>query len=183
MMATPKIYIDSCCLIESIKGMAGAADPARERGLEFVKRIIRAARENKMTVYTSLLTVAEVVKASDTSLISDDIRSKIERLILSGKDGLTVVGISPRIAIRARDLAWVDGLMSVKGADRLHLAAALSVGAKEFLSWDNRLGRKLERSTFQGTRLIDPTNTLLLPDEYRQGGLFPPPPPPAAGAG
>jgi len=170
-MATPKIYIDACCLIEHLKGDLGKNDPARVGGLDMLKRLLRAARDDKIIAFTSLLTVAEVVKAGDAP-IDDDLKRKIERLILSGRDGLTTVGLSPAIVLKARDLAWNDGLSSVKGADRVHLAAALVAGATEFVSWDNKLGKKIKRSSLNTLTLIEPSKTTQLPDEYRASDLF-----------
>ncbi len=171
MATRNKIYIDSCCLIESLKGDLGKEDPARVSGLDMLKRLLLAARDDKIIAFTSLLTVAEVVKAGDAP-IDDEIKRKIERLILSGQDGLTTIGISPSIVLKARDLAWDDGLSSVKGADRLHLAAAIVAGAKEFLSWDNKLGKKLKRNEFKGLRLVEPSSSIMLPEEYKVDDLF-----------
>lgn len=172
-MATPKLYLDSCCLIEAIKGEIGKADPKRSADLDMLKRIIRAGRDGKMTVLTSLFTVAEVIKTEEGDKpIPEDLKKKIERLILSGQDGLTVVSTSPMIVTRARDLAWDDGMWTVKPPDRLHLASALISGAKEFLSWDNRLGKKLKKSDLKGMRFVSPSDTSILPAEYRANDLF-----------
>lgn len=175
MPSKPKLYVDSCCIIESLKGDVGTEDPARAGGLDMLRRLLQAARDDRLVMFTSLLTVAEVVKAGDTP-IDNDLKRRIERLILSGRDGLTTIGLSPLIVLRARDLAWNDGLSSVKGADRVHLAAAIVSGASEFLSWDNRLGKKLNKSSIGGLRLIEPSSTALLPDDYRSDDLFEKPP-------
>lgn len=171
MTATPRVYIDSCCLIESLKGDLGKSDASRHDGLDMLKRIFRAARDDKLTAFTSLLTVAEVVKVGDAP-IDDEIKRKIERMIMSGRDGLTTVGLSPAIVLKARDLAWDDGLSSVKGADRVHLAAAVIVGAREFISWDNRLGKKLNRQSFGSLKFVEPSGTDQLPSEYRTSDMF-----------
>lgn len=172
-MATPKMYVDACCLIEAIKGAAGASSAARDADLDMLKRILKAGRDGKLTVFTSLLTVAEVIKTKEgDSPIPDDLKKKIERLILSGQDGLTIVALSPAIATKARDLAWDDGMWTIKPIDRIHLASAMIAGAKEFLSWDNRLGKKLKKSDIKTMRLIAPSETLILPGEYRANDLF-----------
>jgi predicted nucleic acid-binding protein len=170
-MATSKIYIDSCCLIESFKGDLGTADPARLADLDMLKRLLRAARDEKITAYTSMLTVAEVIKAGE-SPADDDLKRKIERLILSGRDGLTTVALTPDITKKARDLAWDDGLISIKGADRIHLASAIDAEAKEFLSWDNRLGKRMAKIDLKGMKLIAPSSSIFLPVEYRTDDLF-----------
>lgn len=176
-MATPNLYVDSCCLIESLKGDLGKQDPARNSGLDMLKRLLYASRAGKINIFTSLFTVAEVIKAGDAPL-DDALKRRIERLILSGRDGILVVGLTPAIVMKARDLAWNDGLTSVRGADRLHLASAISVGTKEFISWDNRLGKKLDKKSLHGLRLIDPISTTLLPDEFKIDDLFKRQPPP-----
>lgn len=170
-MATHKIYIDSCCLIDLLKGDAGVGDPAREREVDMLRRVIRAARDEKIIAYVSLFTVAEVVRAGDAP-IDEDFKRKVERLIMSGRDGLQVVGITPRIASKARDLAWEDGLGAIKPPDRVHLASAAAVGAKEFLSSDNRLGKKVNKANVSGIRLIAPSDTLVLPSEYLANDFF-----------
>lgn len=170
-MANPKVYMDSCCLIESLKGDAGKSSPDREVGLDYIKRLMKAARDDKLTIFTSMLTVSEVVKAGDAP-IDDDFKRKVERLILSGRDGLTTVGLNPAIVLRARDLAWNDGLKSVAGADRVHIASALVAGATEFLSWDNKLGKKLKRSSLGTLSFVEPALTTSLPVDYRSDDLF-----------
>lgn len=170
-MAIPKIYIDSCCIIESLKGDLGKSDPARSSDLDILKRILRAARDDKIMIFTSLLTVAEVVKAGEGGP-DDELKRKIERLILSGRDGITTVGLAPIITLKARDLAWNEGMVSDKGADRIHLASAIVSEAKEFLSWDNRLGKKLKKTGISSLSLISPSDTKLLPAEYKTDDLF-----------
>lgn len=170
-MPTNKIYIDACCFIESLKGDVGKADPTREADLDMLKRILSAARDENLVVYTSLFTVAEVVKGG-SGVVDDALKTKIEKLLLSGRDGVTIVGLTPAISIRARNLAWEHELTGVRGADRVHLASAIQAGAKEFLSWDNRLGKKMANVDLRMIRLIRPSDTQCLPSEYRANDLF-----------
>ena len=135
-----------------------------------MEQILRAARDDNLDVFTSSLTVAEVVHLGPKPP-TDDEKELIERLLLSGRDGIQIVEASPFVAMKARDLVWADELY--EGAmDRIHVAPALEVGASELLTIDGRLAKKFGKSTVAGCRLITPRDTKLLPNEYRTDDLF-----------
>jgi predicted nucleic acid-binding protein len=169
-MTTPKAYIDSCCIIEAVKGRRGLPldHPADE--VDMIHRIMRAANDGAVSLYTSMITVAEVLHLG-TKPPPPDLKPYIERLILSGRNGIIAVSPSPVIVLRARDLAIDDGLWE-RVADRIHVATALAVGATEFLSVDGRLAKRIGRSQVEGCRIISPSGTSSLPSEYRTNDLF-----------
>jgi predicted nucleic acid-binding protein len=135
-----------------------------------IERIMRAAREDDLELHTSIITVGEVVHLGDRTPPSD-LKPYVERLLLSGRDGIRATAPSPPIILLARDLAMVDGLWE-RVADRIHVATALTVKAEEFLSVDGRLARRVGKSDVRGCKIISPSKTNLLPDRYRNNDLF-----------
>jgi predicted nucleic acid-binding protein len=169
-MAIPKGYIDSCCIIEAVKGRRGLPldHPANE--VDMIERILRAANDGKISLYTSMITVAEVIHLG-VKPPPPDLKPYIERLILSGRNGIVAVAPSPQIVILARDLATDDGLWE-RVADRIHVATAIHMDATEFFSVDGRLAKRIGKSHVRTCRIISPSATVMLPDEYRSDDLF-----------
>jgi hypothetical protein len=108
-----------------------------------------------------------------------DLKPLIERLILSGRNGIVAVAPSPQIVLLARDLAAEEGLW-VGVADRLHVATAMSQGITEFFSVDGRLAKRMGNSLIRSLHIIPPTSATILPQEYGTNDLFKNP---AAGEG
>jgi len=112
--------------------------------------------------------VAECTHAGDEN-ITDEVKELFVRFLTSGKH---VVLIQPDVFVAedARDLRWKHKI-SLSGADALHVASALSVGCKEFLTTDQKrkgpLGQA-DKIAQLGMYVIAPSATGLLPDEYRQ---------------
>ena len=100
-----------------------------------------------------------------------DLKPLVERLILSGRDGITSIATSPQIVELARDLAIDEGLWDGV-ADRIHVASAITAGVSEILSLDGRLARRLGRSTIRNCNIVSPSQTTILPDAYRADDLF-----------
>lgn len=169
-MATPKIYIDACCIIEAIKKQRGLplSHPLSE--VDMIERIMRAAREGEIELHTSIITVGEVVHLGEKPP-PPDLKPYVERLLLSGRDGIRATAPSPPIILLARDLAMEDGLWE-RVADRIHVATAITVKAEEFLSVDGRLAKRIKKSDVRGCRIISPSDTHALPDRYRQNDIF-----------
>lgn len=167
---TGKLYVDACCIIEALKGKLGRPldHPAEE--VDMIQRVLRAGRDGKIKVYTSMLSVAEVLHVGEKPP-PDDIKMLIERWLLSGRDGISIVSVTPDIATGARDLAWAQGVYA-RSVDLLHVASAVSVGASELLSVDGRLRRKVGRDQVKGCRLINASETQLLPADYLTDSLF-----------
>ena len=166
----PKAYIDACCIIEAVKGRRGLPldHPADE--VDMIQRIMRAANDGAISLYTSMITVAEVLHLG-TKPPPPDLKPYIERLILSGRNGVVAVAPSPMIVTLARDLAVDEGLWE-RVADRIHVATALNVGCTEFLSVDDRLAKRIGQSQVHTCRIISPSATSALPMEYKINDLF-----------
>jgi predicted nucleic acid-binding protein len=169
-MAKPKGYIDACCIIEAVKGRRGLPldHPATE--VEAIETLMRAANDGAVELFTSTITVAEVVHLGDKPPPAD-LKPLIERLILSGRNGIIAVAPSPQIVLLARDLAVEEGLW-VGVADRLHVATAMSQGITEFFSVDGRLAKRTGNSLIRSLHIIPPTAATILPQEYRTNDLF-----------
>src|SRR5690348_11699840 len=123
-MPTPRLYFDACAFIETAKGRfqkGQTADRAAEA--DMCHRILKAARDGELQVYTSTLTVAEVVHVGDVP-VADDVKKYLERLLLSGRDGVLAVEPSPFIVELARDLTWQHGIKA-SAIDRIHIASAI----------------------------------------------------------
>jgi predicted nucleic acid-binding protein len=169
-MTAPKIYIDACCIIEALKKQRGLPLTHPLSEVDMIERIMRAAREGEIELHTSIITVGEVIHLG-TKPPPADLKPQVERLLLSGRNGILATAPSPPIILLARDLAVVDGLWE-RIADRIHVATALTVKAEEFLSVDGRLAKRIGKSDVRGCRIISPASTSLLPDRYRSNDLF-----------
>ncbi len=167
-MTVPKIYVDACCLIEALKGRTGR-DLDHAKDADMTERALRAARDGALKLYTSTISVAEVTHLGEKPP-SDDDKLLIERLLLSGRDGVITVEANPLIVARARDFIWNDGLGG-QSIDRIHVASALHVGAAELFTVDGRLAKKFP-SVIEGCSLISASDSKLVPPEYLTGDLF-----------
>ncbi len=169
-MTAPKIYIDACCIIEALKKQRGLPLTHPLSEVDMIERIMRAARDEEIELHTSIITVGEVLHLG-TKPPPADLKPQVERLILSGRDGIYATAPTPQIVLLARDLAVVDGLWE-RVADRIHVATALTVNATEFLSVDGRLAKRIGKSNVRNCRIISPASTNLLPAKYLQNDIF-----------
>jgi predicted nucleic acid-binding protein len=174
-MAIDRIYMDSCCFIESVKSQIGNEEPGRENDLWYLKHLLIAAHKGEVEVVTSYLTIAECrhAKIPNTPNPTDEIKRLFRSILSSGKV-VKLAQLTKGTAERARDLHWDDG-MNLGGADAIHVATALVTGCKEFLSFD--FGKSKSPLKFAPElqalklRAIEPAKTLLLPGQYLQGDL------------
>jgi predicted nucleic acid-binding protein len=169
-MATPKIYIDACCIIEALKKRRGLELDHPESEVDMIERIMRAAREGDIELHTSIITLAEVVHLGQTPPPAD-LKPYVERLLLSGRDGIIATAPTPQIILLARDLAVEENILGGV-ADRIHVATAMTVGVTEFLTVDARLSKRMANSNLQGLQVMLPSQTSLLSDRYRHNDLF-----------
>jgi predicted nucleic acid-binding protein len=169
-MATPKIYIDACCLIEALKKRRGLPLDHPIREVDMIERVMRAAREGDLELHTSILTVAEVVHLGQKPPPAD-FKPYVERLLLSGRDGIRATAPTPQIILLARDLA-VEENIGGGVADRIHIATAMTLGVDELMTVDDRLSKRMANSNLRGLRVILPSETSHLPDRYRHNDMF-----------
>jgi predicted nucleic acid-binding protein len=176
MAAEIKVYLDACCFIDLAKQAKGVAlTPERDEQAWFASRILEAAKDGKVKVFTSGFTLVECVgvRESDdqkTDLLCDDeVKRIFSSILASGRSGVIPVQPDYFITEAARDLYWKHKV-TCRPADRLHLATAISIGCSEFMTLDGRIGvthRKLAKRHFN-LSVISPKETVLLPNEYRQ---------------
>jgi predicted nucleic acid-binding protein len=134
-----RVYIDSCGFIDMVKTNIGKSlDTEREYDVWFLKRLLEAARDKEIEIYTSTLTIAECTHGGDGE-ISDRIKSTFSLLLTSGQY-VRLVQPTPFIATDARDLRW-KYVISLKGADSIHVASAIDRKCEELLTSDGRLQR------------------------------------------
>jgi predicted nucleic acid-binding protein len=169
-MATPKIYIDACCLIEALKKRRGIPLTHLDSEVDMIQRIMRAARDGDIELHTSILTVAEVVHLGQRPPPAD-FKPSVERLLLSGRDGIRATAPTPQIILLARDLA-VEENIGGGVADRIHVATAMTIGVEELITLDDRLSKRMANSNLRGLRVILPSKSCLLPEKYKTDDLF-----------
>ena len=169
-MAVAKAYIDSCCIIEALKRKLGLPLSHPDDEVDMIRRLLRAANDGAIALQTSMITVAEVLHLGEKPP-PPELKPYVERLVLSGRNGITAIAPSPSIVMLARDLALEDGLWE-RVADRIHVATALLAGAGEFLSVDGRLAKRIGKSQVRSCSIISPSLSKLLPAEYRTNDLF-----------
>jgi predicted nucleic acid-binding protein len=175
----PRVYIDSCIVIELAKFAKRLHKPERENDLWFVRQMLKATEEGEIEVVSSAITVAESL-----FLGFDDKKMPIEcdlptqefliNLLTSGR---LVKLIEPGIFVAesARDLRWKHGL-KLKPYDSMHVASALVGQCKELLSWDTDMSSQKRAEEIRvlsslGLRVIAPHDSNVLPETYRQQGL------------
>jgi predicted nucleic acid-binding protein len=167
-----KIYIEACPIIDMAEY---EAKPSKGREMEvwLCKQALAAARDekNQIKVYTSMLSVAECTTIAP-NLPNPPAETKrfLDMLLLSGKSGITIVQIRQVIAIRARDLRWASEI-NLKGADAIHVATAIEMKCDELWTRDGRIWRKRTEIGQLGLRVINPQETTVLPEQFRNPEL------------
>src|SRR6516164_4296456 len=125
MSSKPRLYVDSCCFIESVKHRKGIplSGDAKEKELRekdcwFFRKLCDASRGGAIQLVTSVLSVAECLHVDEAPGPSQETRDLFVDFLTSG----TVVDlVEPDVFVgeRARDLFWQDGIL-LSGADSLH---------------------------------------------------------------
>jgi hypothetical protein len=169
------VYIEACPLIDMAEHKAGllpSSDP-RSAGVWFCKQALRAARDNKMAVFTSIVSVAECTScAPGLPQPPDEIKRFYEMLLLSGKSGIRLIQTTRFIATKARDLRWVSAI-GLKGVDAIHVASAISQGCDELWTRDGKIWNNRLKIAELGLTIVKPQSTNALPGNYRTMELLP----------
>ena len=165
-----RIYLDACLIIDMAEN---EAKPRRGRELQvwLCKQALAAARDGKLQVYTSMLSVAESTTiATDLPSPSPETKRFLDMLLLSGKSGITIAQMRMNTAIRARDLRWVSEI-NLRGADAVHVATAIEMKCDELWTRDGGIGKKRTEISQLGLKVISPEETTVLPENYRNPEL------------
>lgn len=167
MSDKPKIYLDAAPIIDLVKFRVGVGiDTIREQDAWHVQQLLKAARDGKIDILTSTLSVAECTHVEDHAKL-EQAKPFFLQLLTSGRGGIALVQPTLAIMEEARNLRWSHGI-SLKGMDSIHTATAVRFRCNEFLHRDGRISNSKGAFQAMGLRLCAPSDTLLLPDEYRQ---------------
>lgn len=175
-MATdkPRIYVDSSPIIDLVKFKVGVnLAPERESDAWHLQQMIAAARDGKIALFTSVLSIAECVHVEDQNKM-EQAKPFFMGLLASGRGGFALIQPTLSITEKARDLRWINGL-SLKGADAIHVASALQFQCNECWSRDSGFIQAASTLDTLGLKVCAPSATTLLPNEYRQEGWALPP--------
>jgi predicted nucleic acid-binding protein len=160
------IYSDANQIIELAKLGRGTHDPARALDLEYLQRLLQAANNKDISLYTSSISIAECVAAGND--IGKEVQEFFIGVLTSGRM-FKLVQDSIFVAEQARDLRWDHGI-NLKGADAIHVASAVEAQCTEFLTWDTDITKpKVQLLSKLGIAVITPSQTKLLPPIYATG--------------
>lgn len=171
MTDRPKLYLDAAPIIDLVKFKVGVGiDPQRERDAWHLQQLLKAARAERIELFTSTLTVAECTHVEDPGKL-EKAKPLFLQLLTSGRGGIKLVQPILGIVEDARNLRWSQGI-HLKGVDSIHAATALKFRCEEFLHRDGKIGGAGTAFLALGMRVCAPSDTQLLPDEFRQGSLL-----------
>lgn len=128
-MATPRAearYWDSDCFLGWLLGEADKVDGCRQ--------VLAAAAEGRVMIYTSTLTIAEVLHLKGRPRIAADERQAVERFF--DHRYIVPVPLVREIAELARDLVWDQGIAP---KDAVHVASAISTRLELLNTFDHGL--------------------------------------------
>lgn len=141
----PIVYMDACCFIDAVKSAAGFPVDGRVGDVWHIKKLFEAHRAGDITVQTSMLSLAECVAVeSGQADVPPAAQTEIKRLLMSGQF-VTLATMTPKTARITQDFRWKHKLV-LKGCDALHVATAIEIGAREFISTDERLRKQIGRA-------------------------------------
>lgn len=170
MTDKPKIYLDAAPIIDLVKFKVGVGiNPERERDAWHLQQLLKAARADEIEIYTSTLTVAECTHVEDPAKL-ELAKPLFLQLLTSGRGGVKLVQPILSIVEDARNLRWSHGIY-LKGMDSIHAATALKFRCDEFLHRDGKISGAGAAFQALGMRVCTPSDTQLLPNEYRQESL------------
>lgn len=177
MVSRPRIYIDSCCLIDLVKHEVLKLPDTATADFWYTKQLLQAHRDGEVQIVTSILSAAECVGVEPGQTdVPPEAQALFRRLLTSGQY-LHLRQTTPRTGLVAQDLRWKHNLV-LGGPDAIHLATAIEAQAVEVLTNDGRLrGKKVAAALPQlarvyGMRVITPSMTRCLPDRYKQGDIL-----------
>jgi len=177
----PRIYADANIVTELGAFGRGWHKKNREDDIWHFRRMLEAAENGELEVYTSSITLSECSHLKDNSdedhlkIVMDEKAQEFFKNLLSSGTLIKLVQDSIFVAEAARDLMWKHNLI-LKGMDAIHVASAIDAGCKEFLTWDTDMSNKKTADKITtlrgiGMSVIAPSQTSLLPPQYRQPSL------------
>lgn len=176
MKNKPVIYFDACCFIDAVKQEVGALPTERDADVWHLKKLLQAHYEGDVRVMTSTLSLAECVAIeSGQDHVPENVQDVFRRLLMSGQY-VVLAPQTPRTGRLVQELRWQHGVV-LRGADALHVATALEVQAREFITTDAQLrNAKFSRAIGQlqdlGVRFIRGAESEYVPERFRQGSML-----------
>lgn len=172
MSNRPRIYLDAAPLIDLAKERVGVQlpDNQRQRDVWYLSQFLKAAKDGKVELFTSIISVAECTHVEDPKKL-EAAKPVFMGLLASGKSGIRLVQPTLAIAEKARDLRWISSV-NLKGADAMHVASALRMGCDEFFTGDGKIMKGAAPLNQMGLLVCRPSHTKLLPAEYQQQELL-----------
>lgn len=122
-MAKEKRYWDSSVIIAYLNNERDRADS--------VKNILDEAEDGNIEIYTSALTIAEVLRYKGKKPIDKTKRERVREFFEN--DYFTIVSVTREVAFRAQEVVWDHG---VPPKDSIHVASALFSRLSIFESYD-----------------------------------------------
>src|ERR1700678_2684702 len=161
-----RVYLDACCFIELAQDQSGGQLADNGKYIEPIKTLLRAARDKKIVIVTSQISVAECTHAGGS--IDDDTQRLFRSLLTSGTSGITPWQADIFVMERSRDLRWKHSV-NLGALDGIHVATALEANCDELVTWDG-LGGK-HKSILKsapaigklGCSVVIPTTTASIP--------------------
>ena len=171
MSNRPKIYLDAAPLIDLAKERVGVKlpDNIRQNDVWHLNQFLKAAKDGKVELFTSVLSIAECTHVEDEKKL-EAAKPIYMGLLASGRSGIRLVQPTLAIAERARDLRWLSSV-NLKGADALHVASALRIGCDEFFTGDGKIMKSAHILGQMGLAVCRPSASGLLPSDYQQVDL------------
>ena len=170
----PKVYLDTTCFIDAAQHQVGVSQNKEiEDQVWHYKKLLEASRAGDIEVFTSVLTVAEAlcIRDNDNKKVhTEEVQRLFKGLLTSGKGGVSLVQPHLRIALRARDFKWKDGI-NLKPYDSVHLASALDRQCSEFITTDTDFLNISDALYQLGIKPVLAPNSLTLPDKYRMQSM------------
>jgi predicted nucleic acid-binding protein len=179
----PSVYLDSCCFIDVVKHKFGKqlAETTEKHLLRLkevwmYKKMLQAAIDRKLRVFTSALTTVECTSVEGDA--SREVQEAFGKLFAAAN---LITPVQPTHAVRelATALKWRHGI-NLAPMDSMQVASALVAKAKEFITTDGV--DNLKAKTILGNaHLIEPLGLRVtlasgsreLPSDYRMEELFP----------
>jgi len=175
-MSEPRQYMDACSFIDMAKHQFGKQATATEDDLWHLRKLMEAARNGELEIYTSTLTVAEcthICGPDDPRVeVPEDVKVLFKKMLTSGQV-VRLVQDTLLVTERARDLFW-DHKIYFRGADAIHVASALEAKCTELVTTDAPMLKWKDAMAARGLRIIPARETELLPAHYRQGNMLAP---------
>ena len=165
MASLPRVYVDSCCFLEAAQKIS---TPGGENDVFFIRKLLEAAQAKDVIVHASVLTVAECYQVPG---VSTEEAIELFSYVLTSGHCARIINPTVFTGEIARDL-FVKHSVKLKGPDALHVASALEKKCLEFITFDGKKGTSPLKNAGAlsklGLRVIRPSETLALPNEYRQ---------------